>query len=348
MKKNLVVFLLIVLVAIGGFMGWQQYSKNEYTKNLKNAMALMITESEKAQEMAETYNQVWRQAIDGGVEIDGQTTDDFNHALNLQAESFKKQGKIDQVNNGKKEVDKAMQAVNNPPSDLKKAYETAFELYGTYSEMVKLANFPSGTLLEFNRKIDDLTANIDKQKSQFNVLIPIDDILNAKASNGGDKQSNSGSTNTNQTEVPAKVSTGASQPASTPTSSEPSSTDSSSNNADTDMMKDLTQFNGTWHDQTEDGAGDTITISFKDGRNATISLGSSTSGAAMFTDTGDIEVTFNEKGEANFTFTDSYSGITGEGTVTLGDKQVTVTTKLDSEPLDFSIFQGTKTFTKKR
>lgn len=241
-----------------------------------------------------------------------------------------------------------MQAVNNPPSDLKKAYETAFELYGTYSEMVKLANFPSGTLLEFNRKIDDLTANIDKQKSQFNVLIPIDDILNAKISNGGHNQSNSGSTNTNQTEAPVKESTGVSQPTSTTTSSEPSSTDSSSNNADTDMMKDLTQFNGTWHDQTEDGAGDAITITVKDGRNATISLGSSTSGAAMFTDTGDIEVKFNEKGEANFTFTDSYSGITGTGTVTLGDKQVTVTTKLDSEPLDFSIFQGTKTFTKKR
>ncbi|MGO0063870.1 hypothetical protein ACTID9_28375 [Brevibacillus fluminis] len=348
MKKNLVVFLLIVLVAIGGFMGWQQYSKNEYTKNLKNAMALMITESWKAQEMAETYNQVWRQAIDGGVEIDGQTTDDFNHALNLQAESFKKQGKIDQVNNGKKEVDKAMQAVNNPPSDLKKAYETAFELYGTYSEMVKLANFPSGTLLEFNRKIDDLAANIDKQKSQFNVLIPIDDISNAKASNGGDNHSNPGSANTNQTEAPAKESIGVSQPTSTTTSSEPSSTDSSSNNADTDLIKDLTQFNGTWNDQTEDGAGDAITITFKDGRNATISLGSSTSGAAMFTDTGDIEVTFNEKGEANFNFTDSYSGITGKGTVTLGDKQVTVTTKLDSEPQEFSIFQGTKTFTKKR
>lgn len=350
MKKNLIVFLLVVLVAIGGFVGWQQYSKNEYSKKLKNAMALIITESGKAQEMTETYNQVWRQALDGGVEIDGQTTNDFNDALNLQAESFKKQGKIDQINNGKKEVDKAMQAVNNPPSDLKKAYETAFELYGTYSEMVKLANFPSGTLLEFNRKIDDLATNIDKQKSQFNVLIPLDDILSAKASNGGDNHSNPGSTNTNQTEAeaPLKETTGLSQPTSTTTTNKSSSTDSSQNNANTDMMKDLTQFNGTWNDQTEDGAGDAITIKFKDGRNATISLGSSTSGAAMFTDTGDIEVTFNEKGEANFTFTDSYSGITGTGTVTLGDKQVTVTTKLDSEPLDFSIFQGTKTFTKKR
>lgn len=106
--------------------------------------------------------------------------------------------------------------------------------------------------------------------------------------------------------------------------------------------------NGTWNDQSEDGAGDSITVIIKDGRNATISLGSSTSGAAMFTDTGDIEVAFNEKGEANFTFTDSYSGISGKGIVTLGDRQVIVTTKLDSVPLDFSIFQGTKTFTKKR
>lgn len=346
MKKNLIVILLFALVAIGGFMGWQQYSKNEYSKNLKNAMALMITESEKAQEMAETYAQVWRQAIDGGVEIDGQTTDDFNHALNLQAESFKKQGKIDQINNGKKEVDKAMQSVNNPSSDLKKAYETAFELYGTYSEVVKLANFPSGTLLEFNRKIDELTANIDKQKSKFNVLIPIDDILNAKASN--DSDNNTDSESTNQTDAAAVESPNPNEPITSPTVSEPVSSVPSPNNADSELMKDLTQFNGTWNDQSEDGAGDAITITFKDGRNATISLGSSTSGAAMFTDTGDIEVTFNEKGEANFTFTDSYSGITGEGTVTLGDKQVTVTTKLDSEPLDFSIFQGTKTFTKKR
>lgn len=308
----------------------------------------MITESDKAKEMTETYAHVWKQAIDGGVEIDGETTDDFNHALNLQAESFKKQGKIDQVNNGKKEVDKAMQSVNNPPSDLKKAYETAFELYGSYSELVKQANFPSGSLLEFSRKIDDLAANIDQQESQFNVLIPIDDLLTAKASNDSANNRNSGSTNTNQTDAAAKESPSASEPTNSPTSSEPGSSVPSQNNTDSDLMKDTSKFNGTWNDQTEDGAGDAITIKFKDGRNATISLGSSTSGAAMFTDTGDIEVTFNEKGEANFTFMDSYSGITGKGTVTLGDKQVTVTTKLDSEPLDFSIFQGTKTFTKKR
>lgn len=102
MKKNLIIILLLALAALGGYMGWQQYNKNEYSKNLKNTMVLMVTESKKAKEMAEMYASVWKQAIDGGVDIDGQQTDDFNLALNLQAESFKKQGKLDQVNNGKK------------------------------------------------------------------------------------------------------------------------------------------------------------------------------------------------------------------------------------------------------
>lgn len=241
-----------------------------------------------------------------------------------------------------------MQSVNNPPSDLKRAYETAFELYGSYSELVKQANFPSGTLLEFSRKINDLATNIDKQKSQFNVLIPLEEILKAKASNDGDNNSNS-SSSTNQTNTITKELPSPSEPTTLSIPSAPvNSAVPSPNKAVSDLMKNLKQFNGTWDDQSEDGAGDAITITFKDGRNATVSLGSSTSGAAMFTDTGDIEVKFNDKGEANFNFTDSYSGITGKGTVTLGEKQVTVTTKLDTDPLDFSIFQGTKTFTKKR
>ncbi|MFA4133868.1 MULTISPECIES: hypothetical protein [unclassified Brevibacillus] len=348
MKKQLIVFLVIAIVAVGGFIGWQQYNKSEYTKNLKNAMVLMITETSKAEEMTQTYAHVWRAAIDGGVEIDGQTTDDFNHALNLQADSFKKQGKMNLLNNGNKEVDRAIQSVNNPPADLKKAYDIAFDLYGSYSDLVKQAKFPSGTLLEFSRKLEDLSSNIEKQRSQFNVLIPIDDLLVTKPSeSASNEKSVSIGSNKNDTEA-SKESASTSQPITLATSSEPVSSTASNSNEETDLMKDTAKFNGTWNNQGEDGAGDYISITFKTGLNATIGLGSSTSNAAMFSETGDIEVTFNNKGETNFTFNDGYTGVNGTGTVKLENNQVTITTKLETDPMDFSVFQGTKTFTKKR
>jgi len=65
-----------------------------------------------------------------------------------------------------------MQRLNSPPEEYKKSYDVLIELYGYYTQYMEQAISPTGSLIEFNNKSNDLSSQISKLYNQFKILLP--------------------------------------------------------------------------------------------------------------------------------------------------------------------------------
>lgn len=77
--------------------------------------------------------------------------------------------KMEDVN---KEIVDKMQDLKNYPIQYQEVYNTLMELYGIYSQLYSLAQSPSGTLISFNNKVNDLQSEFTKISSKLKVYMP--------------------------------------------------------------------------------------------------------------------------------------------------------------------------------
>ncbi|MNC04031.1 hypothetical protein D3C75_514600 [compost metagenome] len=185
-KKKVFIPLIILALILGTSGGYWYYTDQQkkeeariaaneakYQQDLSTTVLKMMGFSIISEKVCNIYSTVWSNVIENDfVEIDGQLAFDFNEAISYQRGVFEKKNILSAIEKNTDEVDKLMQGLNTPPEKYKKAYDVLVELYGLYTQYADQANSPSGSLLEFNKKTNDLSTEISKEFNQFKILLP--------------------------------------------------------------------------------------------------------------------------------------------------------------------------------
>ncbi|QUL57356.1 zinc ribbon domain-containing protein [Paenibacillus tritici] len=186
-KKKIFIPMIVLILILGSGGGYWYYTdqqkkeearieaaETKYQEDLSTAVLKMMGFSLISEEVCSTYSDVWNRAIeaDYGIEVNGKRAYDFNEAIVYQKEAFEQHDILDAIKKNTDEVDKLMQGLNSPPVKYQKAYDFLVELYGLYTQYTDQADSPTGSLLEFNKKTNELSSEISKAYNQFKILLP--------------------------------------------------------------------------------------------------------------------------------------------------------------------------------
>jgi hypothetical protein len=192
-KKSLIITSVIILIICLGAGSWyynynkdqkekreaalHEQKKQNYENDLKTVVKEMLDLSGESESMINTYSKLWSDIIQSDyssrVEIDGKKIYDFNTGLQLQMKKFEADGSIQKLTDGKLSTSEKMKLLNDPLEEYKTSYEIAFQMYGSFNEYISLATNPSGSLTSFNAKTSELSSEIIKKISDFQIRLPL-------------------------------------------------------------------------------------------------------------------------------------------------------------------------------
>lgn len=136
--------------------------KSEYEKKFLEVSGNIITNTYMSALILGGTSEVWRSAIDRGYDFNGQ----IQKYLTKMKDSLKT---LEDVNN---KIEIGMQDLKDYPIQYQEAYNTLMELYGVYSQIYTLARSPSGSLMSFNNKVNDLSSEFTKITSRLKIYMP--------------------------------------------------------------------------------------------------------------------------------------------------------------------------------
>ncbi|MBP1904443.1 hypothetical protein J2Z32_001060 [Paenibacillus turicensis] len=179
-KKTILFSLLSIVVLIGAIGGgyWyfsdkQEKAINKYREDLAVAVTQMMSFSLISEEICNQYSDVWNRAIkEDWIIVNNKSALNFNEAISYKREEFEEKNIIALIKKNTEETDKLMQGLNKPSPEYQNAYDKLVELYGLYTQYADLADFPKGSLLEFNKTRNQLSSEIGKLYKQFKILVP--------------------------------------------------------------------------------------------------------------------------------------------------------------------------------
>lgn len=176
-KRFIIISVLILVIAIGGYLAYQKYVEAQYENKMKQVVSEILDQSVKCESMIGTFSKVWDETISNDYFskpiINGERPNDFNDAIRLQMAEFGNNGQYGEVRDGKTQIDNMVIELKNPPSKYLTEYNLIVEFYTTYCEYQSLAVTPQGSLLSFNNKTSDLSSQIVKKINEFKVRIPL-------------------------------------------------------------------------------------------------------------------------------------------------------------------------------
>ena len=79
---------------------------------------------------------------------------------------------LEEMENINKQIEMGMQELKNYPIQYQEAYDTMMEMYSVYSQIYSLAQSPSGSLMSFNNKVNDLKLDFTKCVSKLKIFMP--------------------------------------------------------------------------------------------------------------------------------------------------------------------------------
>lgn len=182
-KPVIITLVLVILLGLGGGSYWyyndQQQKKEtaaiqKYQNDISEAVLKIVAYSYISEEVTNLYSKVWSDAIDAdyGITVNGKTAYNFNDAIQYQREELEDKGILNNLKENTQSLDVLMKSLNNPPEEFQKAYSSLVELYGYYTQYADQADSPTGSLIEFNKKTNELSAEISKDYNQFKILLP--------------------------------------------------------------------------------------------------------------------------------------------------------------------------------
>ncbi|MGP4060026.1 hypothetical protein [Halobacillus sp. H74] len=203
MKKVLLLFGLFLLFGCGvvetqGAKEEEGLTEAEYGAKLEQISTDIINSGATAEEMLNTYSQLWSIAIERDI-----TKDDLKTVLNISVNDMEEYfnydfydplpvstkgdfdtviigtenfyngtGKVEELQSGSSNIESDLKELNDPPEQFQKVYDETLELYGNYKEFVSLAESPTGSLLEFNKKFSELSTDILSSVDKIEVMMP--------------------------------------------------------------------------------------------------------------------------------------------------------------------------------
>ncbi|WP_147296312.1 hypothetical protein [Halobacillus trueperi] len=202
MKKVLILLGLILLFGCGAedTSGAKEevLTEAEYGEKLKQISSDIINSGATAEEMLNTYSQLWSTAIEREITkedlqtvIDISVSDmekyysydfydplpvaakgDFNSVIIGTQNFYNGNGKVEELLSASSHIESNLKELNDPPEKFQKVYDETIELYGSYKEFVSLAESPTGSLLEFNKKFSKLSTEIVSSVDKIEVMMP--------------------------------------------------------------------------------------------------------------------------------------------------------------------------------
>ena len=65
-----------------------------------------------------------------------------------------------------------MRKLKNCPNQYQEAYNALLELHGIYSQLHSLASSPTGSLLSFNNRVNDLESEFTRIEGKLKIYMP--------------------------------------------------------------------------------------------------------------------------------------------------------------------------------
>ncbi|MGG3925688.1 hypothetical protein ABET51_06775 [Metabacillus fastidiosus] len=169
-RTKIIIFSIVgLLIIAGGLFGWFKYQekqKEKYATILAETSVEMYGEFLISSLIVSTYSTVWDTAIDNGR--------DFSLAISNYKEGLSEEGSLKDREKQRDKIRENMKLLQNPPKEYMESYIILKQLYGTYIKMMEQAMSPSGSLLDFNRKTNDLYSQFEQQQEELLITLPAD------------------------------------------------------------------------------------------------------------------------------------------------------------------------------
>ncbi|MFC0417724.1 hypothetical protein ACFFHH_20150 [Cytobacillus solani] len=171
--KVAIILIITLLLIIGGVVGWIKYKqvqqekkKEEYANLIAETSVEMYFEFLLSSLIVSSYSDVWRNAIDN--------RNDFNEKLRDFRDDISKDGLLEDREKGRDKIRENMKLLQDTPKEYLDSYIVLKQLYGVYTKMVDQSLSPTGSLIEFNRKTNDLASQFEQQQEELLITIPAD------------------------------------------------------------------------------------------------------------------------------------------------------------------------------
>ena len=167
-KKMIFIGILALLLIVAGIFGWIKYQekkKEDYAKLQAETIVDMRVSFLMATLIAGSYSDVWDNAIDNG--------NDFNVAISEFKSSIEDNALKDRKDE-QEAIKENMKLLQNPPEDYTESYNVLKEMYGTYARIMEQAESPSGSLIEFNKNVNELYSDFEEKVEQLDITLPSD------------------------------------------------------------------------------------------------------------------------------------------------------------------------------
>jgi len=138
--------------------------KQYYLKDVADTREIILKSTGNCRSVLNVYAEIWQSAINRRL--------DFSSALHDQKEEFELDGVLDEMIAEQKEVSSVMEKLSEPPEGCAEIYQELLKLFGIYSEYWTLAMSPSGSMVSFNQRRNDLWGEIIRSASQLKVMLP--------------------------------------------------------------------------------------------------------------------------------------------------------------------------------
>lgn len=167
MKKIIVCFLLVALYGCG--MSETKYEESSKSLLLGINQATVLCES-----VTEFYATIWSNAISKENSYFNANSvyyqKEFNEALPMAVKDMRESNTtLDSIT---VKIQSSIRELNDPPAKYKQIHEKLINVYGYYNEYVQMCKHPSGSLISFNAKRQNLSSEIYRLTSEIKVQFP--------------------------------------------------------------------------------------------------------------------------------------------------------------------------------
>ncbi|PIC98817.1 MULTISPECIES: hypothetical protein [unclassified Sporosarcina] len=172
-NKIIIVSILAIVIILSGIFGVMKYQnlqkekkKQEYATILAETSVEMYFEFLLSSVIVANYSDVWRNAID--------KRNDFSTKISEYKERLTENGMIEAREKGREKIRENMKILQSPPAEYVETYTLIKQMYGVYTKMVDQALSPTGSLIDFNRKTNDLYSQFEQQQEELLITLPAD------------------------------------------------------------------------------------------------------------------------------------------------------------------------------
>lgn len=178
-KKHLFVALVIIVIAIIGFVCIKSCDKVDYEKTAKEMKINSYAISGIAAQILSDYQKNWRSAISDSraYNSDGESTycSDFNTAIGWRFLYFSNEGYFEVLDSLTNVLKEDMKIMDDAPSKYEDLQKTFMSLYTDVNSLVSLTKEPKGSLMTFGTKVNELLMSIENKYKETDIKISVSD-----------------------------------------------------------------------------------------------------------------------------------------------------------------------------